>query len=143
MAEDHDLDAAIAAVRAAGVAFVNGRPEAWMAICSHRADATLFGGWGGHERGWEELAPRYAWAAARFAGGEVTFAELSRFVSGDLACTVHHERTQARLAGMTESVSIALRVTHLYRREETAWKLVHCHADPLVAIQHPAAVVAR
>jgi ketosteroid isomerase-like protein len=143
MADNHDLHDAIARVQAATSDFVNGQPDAWMAICSHRADATLFGGWGGHERGWEELAPRYAWAAARFAGGEVTFAELSRVVSGDLACTVHHERTQARLAGMAESVSIALRVTHLYRREETGWKLVHRHADPLVAIQHPAAVVAR
>lgn len=136
MAEDHDLDAAIAAVRAAGVAFVNGRPEAWMAICSHRADATLFGDW-------EELAPRYAWAAARFAGGDVSFAELSRFVSGDLACTVHHERMQTRLSDGEQPVPIALRVTHLYRREETDWKLVHRHADPLVAIQPPDTVVAR
>jgi ketosteroid isomerase-like protein len=143
MADNHDLDVAIDAVRAAGVAFVNGGPEAWMAICSQHADATLFGGWGGHERGWEELEPRYAWAAARFAGGEVTFAELSRFVSDDLACTVHHEQMRARLAGMTESVSIALRVTHLYRREETGWTLVHRHADPLVAIQPPEAVVVR
>lgn len=143
MAEDHDLDDAIARVQAATIEFVNGRPEDWMAICSHRADATLFGGWGGHERGWEELAPRYVWAAARFAGGEVTFEELSRFVSADLASTVHVEHSRARLTGIEQSVSIALRVTNVYRREETGWKLAHHHSDPLVAVQPPETVVAR
>jgi hypothetical protein len=95
MPEDHDLDEAIARMQAATREVINGRTDVWAAMCSHRADTSLFGGWGGHERGWEELGPRYEWAAARFAGGEVTFEELSRFVSDDLACTVHLERSRA------------------------------------------------
>lgn len=136
------LDEAIARVQAAIGEFVHGRAEAWLASCSHRADATLFGGWGGHERGWEELEPRYRWAAAHFAGGDVAFSELSRFVGGGLAATVHHERMRARLSD-DEPASIALRVTHIYRQEETGWKLVHRHADPLIEIQSPQSVVER
>ena len=143
MQDTHDLDAFIADMRAATVALINGQPGPWLARCSHRPDATLFGGWGGYERGWEELAPRYSWASARFAGGEVEFVELSRCVSGDLAFTVHHERMQARLTGSEAIVPIALRVTHLYRHEADGWRLTHRHADALLDILPPEAVVSR
>ena len=143
MIDTYDLDAAIAEMRAATIALINGQPEAWLARCSHCPDATLFGGWGGHERGWEELSSRYAWASARYTSGEMTFEELSRFVSGDLACTVHHERMQACLAGMDSAAPIALRVTHIYRHEEEGWKLVHRHADALLDVLPPEAVIAR
>ena len=96
--EEDDLDQAITQMRAATVDFINGKTDAWKAMCSHREDATLFGGWGGHERGWEQLGPRYDWAAARFAGGEVTFEELARYATPDLA--VHDPlRADAGAAG--------------------------------------------
>lgn len=139
--DEHDLDLAIQRMRAATAAFINGETEAWKAMCSHRPDATLFGGWGGHERGWEQLGPRYDWASARFAGGEVAFEEIARVVTPDLAYTVHIERNRARLTGRDETVAIALRVSHVYRHEEGEWKLAHRHADPLVAIQVPESVV--
>ena len=143
MAAAHDLDTAITQLRAATNAFIHGQPDPWLACCSHAPDATLFGGWGGHERGWELLAPRYSWASARYAGGEVEFVELSCIVSGDLACTVHLERMQARLAGNDAVVPIALRVTHVYRHEEDGWKLFHRHADALTEILPPEAVITR
>jgi len=136
-----DLDPAIQRMRAATADFINGETAAWKAMCSHRADATIFGGWGGHERGWEQLGPRYDWAAARFAGGEVAFEEISRVATPDLAYTVHFERMRVRLAGGDEIVPVNLRVSHLYRREEGEWKLTHRHADPLVTIQVPESVV--
>lgn len=143
MPDTHNLDVAIAEMRTATRSLINGQPEAWLAGCSHRPDAVLFGGWGGHERGWDELAPRYAWAAARYTSGDMIFEELSRFVSGDLACTVHYERMQARLTGMDRAAPIALRVTHIYRHEEDGWKLVHRHADALLDLLPPEAVIAR
>lgn len=141
--DDRALDQAIERTRAAVAEFVDGRPGAWKAHCSHAADATLFGGWGGYERGWTELGPRYDWAAARWAGGSVTFEEIARHVSAELACTIHFERSRARLAGSAASVAVALRVTHLYRRERDGWRLLHRHADPLVAIQATESVIAR
>jgi hypothetical protein len=140
--DELDLDTAIARMQAATAEFINGKPGSWKARCSHLPTATLFGGWGGHERGWQQLDPRYDWAAARFAGGEVTFEELARHVSSDLACTIQIERMRARLAGMEQPATITLRVTQIYGREATGWKLVHRHADHLTAIQ-PAESVAE
>ena len=77
MGNDTSLDQAILGIQAAIAEFIQGKPETWKALCSHRDDASLFGGWGGWERGWEQLGPRYDWAAARFAGGEVAFEEIA------------------------------------------------------------------
>lgn len=136
-----DLDQAIDQVQVAIVEFMNGRPATWKAICSHLPDATLFGAWGAYERGWSELGPRYDWAAARFAEGHVTFEELGRHVSGDLACVVHLERAQVRLVTAGEPATMTLRVTLILRREDTGWKLVHRHADALTTILPPASVI--
>lgn len=138
---DLDLDVAIDRMRAATVELINGRPAAWKALCSRQPNATLFGGWGGHERGWEQLGPRYDWASARFAGGEVAFEELARHVSANLACTIHLERMRVRLTGVDQPVAISLRVTHLYGREATGWKLLHRHADHITTVQPTESVV--
>lgn len=140
---DPDLDLALERMRTATVKLINGHPAAWKALCSRQRNATLFGGWGGHERGWEQLGPRYDWASARFAGGELVVEELARHVTSDLACTIQIERMRVRLTGMDAPVAISLRVTHLYGREETGWTLLHRHADHLTAIQPTEAVVDR
>jgi len=36
---------------------------------------------------------------------------------------------------------MVLRVTHVFRRDAGAWRLVHRHADPLVNTTAPAAVL--
>jgi hypothetical protein len=136
-----DLDQAIQQMRAATADFINGKTDAWKAMCSHRDDATLFGGWGGHERGWDQLSPRYDWAAARFNGGEVEFEEIARYVSTDLACTVHYERMQVRLTGGDQIVPVNLRVSHMYRLEEDGWKLINRHADNIVTITATESVI--
>lgn len=142
MNENSTLEQAIAAIQAAIGDFVQGKPEAWKAMISRRDDASLFGGWGGWERGWEQLGPRYDWAAARFAGGEVSFEEIARYSGEDLGCTVHLERVRARLAGADEVLPVHLRVTHIYRREEDGWKLVHRHADHIARVQPTESVIA-
>jgi ketosteroid isomerase-like protein len=140
---DDDIQHAIERTRAAVAAFANGRTDLWVKVCSHRSDVTLFGGWGGHERGWQQLEPRYQWAAGRFAGAEVSFEDLACSASGDLAYTVWIERLQAQLVGVADPSPVALRVTHVYRREDGTWRLVHRHADPLMAVQGAAAVIQR
>jgi hypothetical protein len=49
-------------------------------------------------------------------------------VSGDLAYTVGYEHCLRSLdGGPVESAT--LRVTHIYRREDGEWKIVHRHGD--------------
>ena len=68
---------------------------------------------------------------------------LSAGASGDLAYTVAIERSEALLAGQDEPAPMALRVTHVFRKEEGVWKLVHRHADPLVDKTAPATVLRK
>jgi ketosteroid isomerase-like protein len=123
--------------------FLNGDATLWKSNVSQESDATIMGAWGDYEKSWSELEPRYDWAAARFeaSGAQVQFQYLSSGVSGELAFTVAIERSTVRLAGQKEPASMALRVTHLFRKEQGEWKLLHRHADPLMSKTAPAAVL--
>jgi hypothetical protein len=39
--------------------FVNGDARLWKELCSKQNDVTIIGGWGGYERGWEQVGTRY------------------------------------------------------------------------------------
>jgi ketosteroid isomerase-like protein len=90
-----------------------------------------------------EFLPRYEWAAARFeeSGASVQFQYLSSGVSGELAYTVAIERSRVRIVGQEEPAAMSLRVTHLFRKEQGEWKLLHRHADPLMGKTAPGAVL--
>ncbi len=129
-----------AAARAESIAanrdFIQGNPESLKRLYSHADDITIFGGFGGLERGWAEVEPRLDWAASQFAGGSVNEEDISVTVGPDLACIVTIERYDARLK-VGASFKESLRVTQLFRREAAGWRLVHRHADPLVERRQP------
>jgi ketosteroid isomerase-like protein len=125
--------------------FVNGDATAWKQNASRRNDVTIMGGWGAYEKGWAEVEARYDWAASRFepSGAAPQFEYLATGVSGDLAYTVALERSEARVTGAGKSASMILRVTHIFRKEDGVWKLIHRHADPLIEKSAPPAVLKR
>ena len=103
------------------------------------------GAWGGFEKGWTEADQRYDWAAARFEkSGAVPRIEYSASgVSGDLGYTVAIERSAVEVVGQSGTAAMPLRVTHIFRKQDGAWKLIHRHADPLMDKTAPAAVLKR
>ena len=119
--------------------FINGDPTLWKRKASHEADVTIFGAFGGRERGWAEVGPRNDWASSHFkkSGATQTIDYLSVVQSGDLAVTVSVERQSARLRDQSELTARSLRVTQVFRREGGEWKLLHRHADPLVERVRP------
>jgi ketosteroid isomerase-like protein len=123
--------------------FLNGDATLWKSNVSQESDGTIMGAWGDYEKSWAELEPRYDWAAARFeqSGAQVQFQYLSSGVSGELAFTVAIERSTVRLVGQKEPAAMSLRVTHLFRKEQGEWKLLHRHADPLMSKTAPATVL--
>jgi ketosteroid isomerase-like protein len=125
--------------------FLNGDATLWKRNASQEADGTIMGAWGDYEKGWNELEPRYDWAAARFeeSDARVQFQYLSSGVSGDLAYTVAIERSTVRIVGQKEPAAMSLRVTHVFRKEQGEWKLLHRHADPLMSKTAPAAVLSE
>jgi ketosteroid isomerase-like protein len=125
--------------------FINGDNTLWKQNASHGDDVTIVGGWGAYEKGWNEVSPRYDWAASRFreSGAKVKVEYISSAVSGDLAYTVSIERSEALVAGQDKPATMALRVTQVFRKEDDAWKLVHRHADPLIDKTAPATVLQK
>ena len=127
-----DFHQTLQQVRIANQHFLVGDPAPYKACWSHADDVTIFGGWGAYEKGWEQVGPRLDWAAARFLEGQRTIELLSMAISGDLAYTVWIERGETRLVGSDELRPSSLRVTHIFRREEGAWKIIHRHADAIM-----------
>lgn len=120
--------------------FLNGDAARWKAIASHRDDVTIMGAWGAAETGWAEVSPRYDWAAARFqpSGARVHIQYLAIGEHGDFGYTVTIERSSVRVIGTEAPAPMALRVTHLFRKENGAWRMIHRHADPLMSKTAPA-----
>jgi ketosteroid isomerase-like protein len=101
-------------------------------LYSHSDDVTVFGGFGGNERGWKEVGQRLDWAAAHFAGGSYEREILSAVEGADLAYIVSIETNRVREVGKSVEDMLVLRVTEIFRREDGAWRLMHRHADPQV-----------
>jgi hypothetical protein len=128
-------------VQAAIRQFATGDAHAYKAAWSQADDVTICGGWGAYERGWQQVGPRLDWAAARWRGGHTDFLPLALGTSGDLVYSIWIEQGDALMEGMDDFRPIALRVTHLFRREDNTWKIIHRHADALINKTAPDAVL--
>lgn len=125
--------------------FLDGDPVVWKENVSRSEDVVIMGAWGAHERGWPAVSSRYDWAASRFikSGASLHVEYLSAASSGDLAYTTAIERSRARIAGQDQQAAMQLRVTHVFRRENGAWKLMLRHADPLMEKTAPDSVLRK
>ncbi|HLY21846.1 MAG TPA: nuclear transport factor 2 family protein [bacterium] len=144
------LRAAIEQLHAAIGRAADGDPRAIQALYSRSDDVTAFYGWGGYERGWEAVRERWNWAAAQFGGGTVAYQNLTTVATAEMAYTTDVETFRVRLAGRQAAgnheieagadgpVEWSNRVTHIFRLEDGAWRLVHRHANRLEARRRPA-----
>ncbi len=91
------------------------------------------------------MSDRYDWAGARFkdSGASLEVEYLAASVSGELAYTTAIEWAEVKLAGQDQPAPMALRVTHVFRKEDGGWKLMLRHADPLMVKMAPDAVLKR
>lgn len=128
---------AIADSDSANIDLLQGNAGPLKELYSHSGDITVLGGFGGFEQGWNEVQPRLDWAAAQFAGGSYERKTVSMVEGTDLAYTVSIEVNRVREAGKSEEIQLDLRVTQIFRREGSQWRLVHRHADPLVTKKTP------
>jgi ketosteroid isomerase-like protein len=100
-----------------------------MELWSRRDPVTLFGAAGMSKAGWDELSRIFPWVASRFSNvSDFRFDIEVADVSGDLAYTIGYERFNGSIDGRPVE-PITVRVTHVYRREEGEWKIVHRHGD--------------
>ena len=96
-----------------------------------KRDATIFGAFGGYEKGWNEVGPRYDWAASQFreSGAKKQIEYLNTASGGEFAFSVAIERDEVRVGDQDKPAPRALRVTQIFRKEKGEWKLLHRHAE--------------
>ena len=116
-------------------AFVRGDASAVAGLWLPAEDVTIFGAFGGYERGWESVRPRLVWAASQFRNGTWSCEQVSAHFGADVGYTVGIEHVHASIGGIVGRQD--LRVTHLFRRVDGMWQMVHRHADPLTGKADP------
>jgi ketosteroid isomerase-like protein len=128
MAKDHGFAEVLERVETALAAIGSGDPEPYIDCWAKAEDATLFGAWGPIEKGHQQLVETFRWVGRRFKSGSLVPENTVAFASGDLAYTVGFERGEVAVDdGPPRPMTI--RVTHVYRRIDGKWRLVHRHAD--------------
>ena len=106
----------------------NGDPQPRLAMWSTKDPVTLFGA-AMSGRGWDEVSGIFRSIASRWSDCTDQRVDIvAAGVSGDLAYTVGFEHTSVSVDGVPVE-PYTLRVTHIYRREDGAWKIVHRHGD--------------
>jgi ketosteroid isomerase-like protein len=124
-----DLRVALDRVADALAAMFTGDPAPYAALWAPGEQPTLFGAWGPTEQGHEAVLRTFTWVGSRFSDGSACRPRY-RVVdwSGDLAYTVGVEEGEVRVDSGPSS-PMTLRVTHVLRRVDGEWRLVHRHAD--------------
>lgn len=123
-----DLAATLDDLAAALAAIGGGDPRPYAALWSDSPDVTLFGAWGPVERGHDAVTSTFTWVASRFSDGHLAPHHDVVGVSANLAYTVGTEHGEVRVDG-GERIPLTLRVTHILRRIDGVWRVVHRHAD--------------
>jgi ketosteroid isomerase-like protein len=109
--DDPDLAATLQAVAGALAEMSASNPAPYAARWADSDDVTLFDAWGPIERGHEPVTRTFTWVGSRFSGGP----------------RCRRGRRSRRRGG--EPQQMTLRVTHVYKRVDGQWRLMHRHAD--------------
>ena len=136
-----DFEQAIEASHRALDMIARGDPSGFFDLYTDRDDATIANPFGPPLRGRSGVEEAGNRAAGNYREGKaLEFENVATWVTDDLAYTHEIERFQTKVGESDTLTDVALRVTSIFRREDGAWKLVHRHADPIVAARPPESV---
>jgi ketosteroid isomerase-like protein len=134
---EQDIAALIARWSEAAQLYIDGDLRGYAAIARHAEDYTLLPPHGGDARfGFDGSDDAVEWTARTFRGGQAQLEVFKTYTSGDLVVLVAVER-QVGTVGDLPPQDWSLRITLVFRREGTDWRLAHRHADPLVRAVNP------
>jgi ketosteroid isomerase-like protein len=116
----------------AASAFIRGDMRRYLTLITHADDYTLMAPFGGEPtRGFDASSERLEAMERYFQAGEADLELVQSYASGDMVVLVVIERQHGEVGGQLDQ-DWSLRVTLVYCREGSEWRLVHRHADPLV-----------
>jgi ketosteroid isomerase-like protein len=142
MAAVDDVDELIEQYHRVQREFLRGNPQPVKDLFSHREDVTLANPYGPPVRGWEKVAKTVEHAASlRSDGTFVGWQIVAKHVTAELAYVVQIERAEAKIGAREDITPLAVRSTMIFRPEESEWKIVHRHADPIITPQPAESVI--
>src|SRR5947209_1848035 len=113
----------------AELALHNGDPAPRRALWSRREPISVLGAWR-NAHGQAEIDALFAYLGRSFSNCTSYAFEVQAYdVVGDMAYTAGLERTAVWVDGKPRTYTS--RVTQVYRREDSAWKVVHRHGDTM------------
>ncbi|PSN15626.1 DUF4440 domain-containing protein [filamentous cyanobacterium CCT1] len=131
---DHETDVAELIQRSAdsNAALMRGDIDTYRTLISYTDDFTLMSPFGGTPSRGSEYTPERIEAMGRFFKNGIFKQEVVQsYASADMVVLAIIERQNVEVRGLPAQ-EWPLRVTLVYRREESEWRLAHRHADPLV-----------
>ncbi len=133
---DEDLPELIRRTEQAADAWVRGDMNRYLDLVHHAAGFTLMPPNGGPASRHEDRRTEFSGWTTPFADGEARLEHVETHAWGDTVVLAMIERQHGRI-GEQPDQNLSARVTHVYRRDGSDWKLVHRHADPLVTMLPP------
>jgi ketosteroid isomerase-like protein len=131
---DADLAELVEVASEGTSAFIRGDMRRYFELMKHTDDFTLMGPTGGETTHGDVVTDeRIAEMKRFFKSGNGALEVVKVYASGDLAVLVAVEH-QSGEVGEYPVQDWSLRVTLVFRREGSVWRLAHRHADALV---HP------
>jgi ketosteroid isomerase-like protein len=113
-------------------AYIRGDMGTYLTHIAHAEDYTLMPPTGGEPvRGFDGSNEANEARTRMFRGGEAELEVFGTYTSGDMVVLVAIERQHGEVGDLPDQ-DWSLRVTLVFRRDESGWRLVHRHADPLV-----------
>jgi ketosteroid isomerase-like protein len=116
----------------ANAALMRGDIQQYRALIPHADDYTLMSPFGGTPTRASDMTEERWEAVGRFfRNGTFEQEVVQSYHSDDMVVLATIERCHVEAGGLPAQ-EWPLRVTLVYRREESEWRLAHRHADPLV-----------
>lgn len=130
---DDTIQALIKLSKESNAALMRGDIERYQDLISLTDDFTIMAPFGGKPSRRVELTGERMQAMGRFfKNGTLEQEVIASYGCSDMVVLALIERAHVEVGGLPPQ-PWALRVTLVYRREGTGWRLAHRHADPLVS----------
>lgn len=128
------MDRLIADYAEANAALMRGDADSWERLSPMSEDFVLMSPFGGEPSRFADYPPERIQRMGKFfRNGTFNHELVQAYATADMAVLVTIERSNVEV-GNLPARDWALRVTSVFKREKSGWKLAHRHASPLV---HP------